>query len=110
APVDRIAAAPEPEADMTVERVEPIREEHVTEPARDETVVTDREPAGEAVNPDEEATHDPVEGSEAHAATTEELTRPTSDYVEQLEEQHDVEPVDDGSANFPEPPSRGDSR
>ncbi|HEV2128065.1 MAG TPA: hypothetical protein VGR22_05535 [Thermomicrobiales bacterium] len=111
--VDRTAEEPEPrtETDTTVERVAPLREERVTEPVSDDTVVTDQEPVGQkAVNPDEEATHDPVEGSEAPAATTEELTHPTPEYVEQLEEQHDVEPVDDGSADFPEPPSRDDIR
>lgn len=35
-----------------------------------------------ATSPEEEVTHDPVEGSEAHAATTEELTSPSEELTD----------------------------
>ncbi len=41
-----------------------------------------------ADSPEDEETHDPVEGSHAHAATTGELTSPTEEYVEELAEEH----------------------
>jgi gas vesicle protein len=46
-----------------------------------------------AESPDEEVTHDSVEGSSAHAATTEELTTPTEEYVEELQHEHETEHI-----------------
>jgi hypothetical protein len=55
----------------------------------------------------EEITHDPVEGSTAHAATADELTSPTSGYVEQLQEGPDEAT---GPIEFLDLPSRDASR
>jgi hypothetical protein len=41
-----------------------------------------------AATPADEVTHDPVEGSVAHAATADELTTPRQEYVEELAEEH----------------------
>lgn len=57
----------------------------VTEPLG--TVERASRDAFPAETPDEEVTHDAVEGSSAHAATTEELTTPTEEYVEELAEE-----------------------
>jgi hypothetical protein len=59
-----------------------------------------------AQSPDEEVTHDPVEGSSAHAATPEELTSPTPEYVEQL---GDSAPATDADVVFPDLASRDDA-
>jgi hypothetical protein len=58
------------------------------------------------VNPGETATHDSNAGSTAHAATTEELTHPTGEYVEELKEKRTDSAPRDVNARFPEPPSR----
>ncbi len=60
----------------------------------------------DVVNPDETATHDSSEGSTAHAATIEELTRPTEEYVDELKEKRADSTPGDVNARFPEPPSR----
>lgn len=58
------------------------------------------------VNPDETATHDSSAGSAAHAATTEELTHPTGEYVDELREKRTESVPGDVNASFPEPPRR----
>ena len=64
-----------------------------------------------AGSPDEEVTHDPVEGSHAHAATTEDLTSPTEEYVEELAEgQKSAQPGALGGFNFEDTPKGNDSR
>jgi hypothetical protein len=65
--------------------------------------------AGET--PAEEETYDPVEGSAAHAATTEELTTPTEEYVEELaEEQKRAQPGALGGFSFEDTSKTTDSR
>jgi hypothetical protein len=90
-----------------------------SEPVTDGTVDTpaapgrdakgDREPAGvTAVNPDEEATHHPEAGSEAPAATAEDLTTPPPEYVDRLEEGRRKEQAAPGEVevDFPDSPRR----
>lgn len=63
-----------------------------------------------AASPGEEETHDPVEGSDAHAATTEELTTPTPEYLEELsEDQKSAQPGALGSFSFEDTPKGNDS-
>lgn len=71
--------------------------------------VRDASPAEEAFaaqSAEEEATHDPVEGSHAHAATEAELTSPTPEYVEQLTEETDATRHAAETVEFPEVPRR----
>ncbi len=59
-----------------------------------------------ADSPDEEVTHDAVEGSHAHAATTDELTSPTEEYVEELAEEHKApQPGTTGDFHFRNAPN-----
>jgi hypothetical protein len=81
----------------------------VTEPLGTVDRATDETFA--AASPSEEETHDPVEGSDAHAATTEELTTPTADYVEELaEDQKSAQPGALGGFSFEDTPKGNDSR
>jgi hypothetical protein len=59
-----------------------------------------------AERPAEEETHDPVEGSTAHAATTEELSSPTEEYVDELQHEHETEHIHTtGDFHFKDRPS-----
>lgn len=58
------------------------------------------------VNPNETATHDSDDGSSAHVATTEELTHPTGEYVDELREKRADSSPGDTNTDFPEPPAR----
>lgn len=97
----------------------PVRVSSADARPPDATEVT--EPIGEieratgdafaAESPDEEVTHDPVEGSAAHAATTHELTSPTEEYVEELaEEQKSAQPGALGGFSFEDTPKGNDTR
>lgn len=67
--------------------------------------------AFEAATPSEEETHDPVEGSTAHAATTEDLTSPTAEYVEELEHEQETEQVRPaGDFHFQDRPKGDETR
>ncbi len=62
-----------------------------------------------AESPENEATYDPVEGSHAHAATTEDLVSPTEEYIEELaEEQKSAQPGAIGDFHFRDVPKDDD--
>lgn len=63
----------------------------------------------DVVNPDEAATHDSEEGSSAPAATTEDLTHPAKDYVDELTEKRAIDPTEGTDADFPDLPSQRDT-
>lgn len=67
---------------------------------------SEAEPGQMAVNPEEEATHHADTGSDAHAATTEELTHPTPEYAEHLKEERAADTEhSEGNVDFPDPPA-----
>ena len=81
----------------------------VTEPLGTVDRATETEFA--ATSPDEEETHDPVEGSTAHAATIDDLTTPTEEYVEELaEEQKRAQPGAIRGFSFDDTPGSTDTR
>lgn len=63
----------------------------------------------DVVNPSEVETHDSEEGSAAHAATTEELTHPTADYTQELDEKLTSEKAAKTNPEFPDLPSNEDT-
>jgi hypothetical protein len=100
APVRTSAADARPPSTVEEETVTVVSTgAEVTEPL--ETVEPASSEAFAAETPEEEVTHDAVEGSSAHAATTEELTTPTEEYVEELaEEEKGAQPGALGGFHF----------